>query len=132
MKIVIGDPKSKKSYQAEVPAEKQSSFIGLKIGDSMEGGLVGANGYTFEITGGSDSDGIPMRPDLKGAHRIKALLSSGPGFGRKKGKGVRQRKAIRGNTISDAIEQVNVKVTEAGQKSLEELFPPKKKEEKKK
>jgi len=48
MKIVIGDPKSKKSCQAEVPKEKQGALVGLKIGDSVDGGLVGASGYKLK------------------------------------------------------------------------------------
>ncbi|VVC03516.1 30S ribosomal protein S6e [Candidatus Burarchaeum australiense] len=130
MKMVIGDPKSKKSFQTEVPKEKQTSLVGMKIGDSLDGGLVGAGGYKFVITGGSDSDGVPMRPDLKGAQKVAALLASGVGF-RKKEKGARERKMVRGNAVSDAIAQLNVKVVESGQKPLEELFPPKPKEEKK-
>ena len=81
MKIVIGDPKSKKSYQIEVPKDKEGALMGLKIGDELEGGLVGAAGYKLLITGGSDGDGTPMREDIKGAHRGRALLSSGSGFG---------------------------------------------------
>lgn len=130
MKIVIGDPKSKKSCQAEVPKEKQGALVGLKIGESVDGGLVGAGGYKFQITGGSDSDGVPMRPDLKGAQKVSALLSSGVGFGKGKPKGLRERKMLRGNTVSEAIAQLNVKVLESGEKPLAELFPSKPKEEK--
>ncbi|RLG19798.1 30S ribosomal protein S6e [Candidatus Micrarchaeota archaeon] len=132
MKMVIGDPKSKRSYQVEVPADKQGSLMGLKIGDTVEGGVVGAAGYKLQITGGSDGDGTPMRSDIKGAHRVNALLSSGAGFGTGKPKGMRKRKLVRGNTVSDEIEQLNVKVVEAGSKPLEELFPSKKKEGEKK
>ena|SRR3989338_131555 len=129
MKIVIGDPKSKRSYQVEVPKDKEGALTGLKIGDELEGGIVGAAGYKLAITGGSDKDGTPMRRDIKGAQRVRALLSGGAGFGTGKPKGMRQRKAVRGNTVSDAIAQLNVKVKEAGGKPLEELFPPKEKAE---
>ena len=132
MKIVIAEPKSRKSYQAEVPKDREASLVGMKIGDAVEGALVGAGGYKFVITGGSDKDGFPMRGDLKGAHRAHALLSSGAGFGSGHPKGSRERKRIRGNTVSEEIAQLNVKVTDGGEKPLEELFPAKPKEEKKK
>ncbi|MFA6036460.1 MAG: 30S ribosomal protein S6e [Candidatus Micrarchaeia archaeon] len=131
MKISIGDPKSKKSYQADVPADKVASLIGMKVGDALEGALVGAGGYKFQITGGSDKEGFPMRGDLRGGQRVRALLSSGTGFGHGKPKGMRERKMIRGNLVSEAIAQLNVKVTEAGEKPLAEIFPAKPKEEKK-
>jgi len=36
--------------------------------------------------------------------------------------GVRQRKSIRGNTVSDEIEQLNTQVVEEGSKSIEDLL----------
>ena len=131
MKISMGDPKSKKSYQGEVPADKLASLIGVKIGDTLEGALVGASGYKFLITGGSDKDGFPMRKDIRGGQRVRALLSSGTGFGHGKPKGMRERKMLRGNLVSEATAQLNVKVIESGEKPLAELFPAKPKEEKK-
>jgi small subunit ribosomal protein S6e len=72
------------------------------------------------VTGGSDKDGFPMRPDLDGSARKKALLTKGIGFRSRKKikkkvfkvKGMRKRKFIRGNTVSDEIMQVNCKVVE--------------------
>ena len=90
----------------------------------------------LEITGGSDSSGFPMRKDVSGPRRVGVILSSGTGF-RKQGKGVRAKRNVRGNIISDQIVQVNTKVVVAGSKPLEEIFPKsaagaEKKDEKKK
>jgi len=131
MKVVISDPKAGKSYQAEIPKDKEGSLAGLKVGDSFDGGIIGAGGYKLQITGGSDKDGIPMRPDVAGGRRIYAILASGAGI-RAKEKGERRRKAIRGNVVTAETAQLNTKVVEAGEKKLEELFPTKPKEEKKK
>ncbi|MCX8175321.1 MAG: 30S ribosomal protein S6e [Candidatus Micrarchaeota archaeon] len=122
MKMVIADPKSGKSYSVEVPKGAESALIGKKIGQRVEGGIFGAEGYELEITGGSDTAGFPMRSDVAGPRRVSVLLSGGTGF-RKKGKGVREKRNVRGNVISDQIMQVNAKVVAAGSKSLEELFP---------
>jgi small subunit ribosomal protein S6e len=109
-KICINEPKTKKSWQVEKDAP---SLIGMKIGDKFDGSLIGLSGFTLQMTGGSDKDGFPMRYDLQGIARKKALLTSGPGF-RPTVKGLRRRKYIRGNTISADIVQVNCKVIEGG------------------
>ena len=130
MKVVISDGKTGRSYQVELPKEKEGAVVGLKIGDQLEGALVGAAGYKLQITGGSDKDGVPMRPDVAGGRRMHTILSSGPGI-RPKKKGERRRKAVRGNVITAEIAQLNTRVVEYGEKKLEELFPSKPKEEKK-
>ncbi|VVC01583.1 30S ribosomal protein S6e [uncultured archaeon] len=134
MKIVISDPKTGKSFGLEVPKDKESSLIGKKMGDKLEGGALGADGYTLEITGGSDLAGFPIRRDVSGPRRAGVILSSGTGF-TKHEKGVRAKRNVRGNIISDQIMQVNAKVSSYGSKGLEELFPKaagEKKDEKKK
>lgn len=132
MKIVVSDPKEGKSYQAEVPKDKEGALIGRKIGDEVDGGIVGAAGYTLTITGGSDFAGFPMRGDVGGPKRMSALLSSGTGF-RTEGKGTRRARTIRGNMISDETMQINTSVKAAGSKPLAECMPKteSKKEEKK-
>jgi small subunit ribosomal protein S6e len=107
-KICINEPKTKKSWQIE---KEVPSLIGLKIGDKFDGAPLGLVGFTLQITGGSDKDGFPMRPDLSGTARKKALMSKGPGF-RPTVKGLRRRKYVRGNIISTEIVQVNCKVIE--------------------
>jgi len=107
-KICVNEPKTKRSWQIE---KDIPSLIGLKIGDKFDGSLIGLSGFTLQITGGSDKDGFPMRYDLTGTARKKALLTSGPGF-RSTVKGLRRRKYIRGNTLSADIVQVNCKVIE--------------------
>ena len=116
-KIVISEPKSRKAWQIEKEAP---SLIGKKIGEKFDGSTIGLSGFTLQITGGSDKDGFPMRQDLEGVLRKKALLTKGVGFsGTKKIRkvkykvnGMRKRKYIRGNTISDSIIQINCKVLE--------------------
>lgn len=90
-------------------------------------------GYSLKITGGTDKDGFPMHPSVKGPGRKRVLLSSTPGY-HPKMKGERKRKTVRGDTLSDGIVQVNVKVVKKGEKPLDQLVPMKpkvKKEEKK-
>lgn len=127
-KIVIGEPKSRKAYQIE---RDMPSLIGLKIGDTFDGSSVGLAGFTLQITGGSDKDGFPMRVELPGPGRKKMLLSGEPGF-KPWRKGMRKRKYVRGNTVSEEIAQVNCKIV-SGEGDVGAMLgiQPKVKEEKK-
>ncbi len=108
VKIVISEPKTRKAFQVE---KEVPTLIGLKIGEIFDGAAVGLSDFKLQITGGSDREGFPMRPDLVGEMRKKILLSSGPGYKPEK-KGIRRRKYVRGNTISDATAQLNCKIVE--------------------
>ena len=124
-KIVVSEPKSKKAWQVE---KDVPGLFGKKIGEQVNGSLIGLNGFTLEVTGGSDKDGFPMRYDLPGSERKKVLLSKGPGFNSTR-KGMRKRKNVRGNTISEEIIQVNLKIVE-GEGDIPTILgvKPKKKE----
>jgi len=125
-KISISDPKTRKAYQKEVD-EAASGLVGKKISEKIQGDIIGLAGYEIEVTGGSDKDGFPMRKDIEGVGRKRVLVSEGPGF-KPTMKGERQRKSIRGNTVSAQISQINVKVTKSGEKTIEELWGVKAKE----
>jgi small subunit ribosomal protein S6e len=134
-KIVISEPKVRRAWQIE---KDVPSLIGKKIGDKVDGSLIGLAGFTLQITGGSDKDGFPMRSDLDGVVRKKALLTKGVGFRgikkirkvKYKVEGMRKRKYIRGNTISDSIVQINFKILE-GEGDIPKILgiPPKEKKE---
>ncbi len=127
-KFVVSDPKTKKAYQIEKEQSQCQSIIGKKIGEKFSGDIIGLLGYELEITGGSDNSGFPMSPSIDGPQRRKIVVPYGLGM-RKKKKGLRLRRSIRGNTISEDIYQINCKVTKWGAKSLEELAPKKEKKE---
>jgi len=128
-KFVINNPETRKSYQLEIDQSRALGLIGKKIGEEFSGDIIGLSGYTLQITGGTDRDGFPMHPRVKGLGRKKVLLTSPPGF-RPRLKGERRRKTVRGNTISEMIAQINVKIVKKGEKPIEELIPVKVKEEK--
>ena len=125
-KIVVSTREGK-SYQIE---KDVPTFIGMKIGQTFDGSLIGLNGYTLKITGGSDKEGFPMRRDLQGTQRKKILTIGGVGY-KQKNKGVKRRKSVRGNRISEEVVQVNVKIEEQdkGAKKIEELLGVEKKPE---
>lgn len=121
MKLVISVPKTGKAFQKEISDEEAKMFYGLKIGDVVDLSPLGFKGYKAKITGGTDKDGFPMRPDVHGTGRKKVLLSKGPGV-RKLKKGERVRKTVRGNVVAEDIEQLNLVIVEEGETPIEELM----------
>lgn len=116
-KLVISDPKTGLSAQREVKDPESKAFMGKKIGQSIKGDLFGLAGYDFLITGGSDFCGFPMRADVSGIARKRILAVSGVGI-KKKGKGIRQRKTVCGNTIYAQTAQINLKVSAYGKENI--------------
>ena len=114
-KIIISDPETGKSRSVEVEGTGAVPLIGRKLGEVIDGSVVKMSGHKLKITGGSDKDGFPMRPDIHGGVRVRAILSEGVGFHPSQ-KGERQRKTLRGNVITEDIVQINTKVIEKPKK----------------
>ena len=124
-----------KSFAMDIAGSNYNHFLGKKIGDSVDGTFVGEgdkalSGYKLEITGGSDLTGRPMRPELDGSGVKSVLITAGIGYkGKKyvnknskeyryKYDGLRRRRNLRGNVISQDTRQINLKVVESGNRSL--------------
>ncbi|MBI4154948.1 30S ribosomal protein S6e [Candidatus Woesearchaeota archaeon] len=128
IRFEIGDPKSKRTYGKTI----ENYFLtGKKVGEVIDGQLIGLPNYQLRISGGSDTAGFPMRPDIEGIGRKRLVLSRGStGFKGKKRKVqhkqnhyfLTKRKSIRGNTISQFTKQINLQVVKAGEKSIPELL----------
>ena len=121
-KIIISDPETGKSQSIELEETQASPLIGRKLGEVIDGAVVKLSGYKLKITGGSDKDGFPMRPNIHGGVRVGAILSEGVGF-HSSNKGERKRKTLRGNVITDSIVQLNMKMIEKPKKSKKEEKP---------
>jgi small subunit ribosomal protein S6e len=119
--VVVADPDSGATYQRDVEGQDANRFLGKSIGDEVDGGAVGLDGYTVEITGGSDFAGRPMRGDVSGPNLKEVLLDGGTGY-KPSRDGERKRVTVRGGEVSDAVAQLNVKVTERGDESVEDLL----------
>lgn len=116
-KLVIGDPKSGKCFQKIVKDADAKPFLGKVIGEKIKGDSFGLTGYEFEITGGSDYCGFPMRRDVLGPARKKILAVKGVGIRNVK-KGERIRKSVAGNTIHPKTSQINLKIITHGKQPL--------------
>jgi small subunit ribosomal protein S6e len=119
-KIVVSDPKTK-TYQFDVTGSEANQYIGKSIGQTVDGATVGLAGYTLKITGGSDKGGTVMRGDLPGPKRQQVLVTTGIGS-KPKVSGTRRRKTMRGREISPDTSQINTKVIEYGEKTIDALL----------
>lgn len=120
-KLVISDTKTGRSLQKEVKDNVAVVFLQKKIGDKVDGDGVALPGYVFEITGGSDYCGFPLRKGIPGLRRMAILTGKGIGF-RTNEKALKRRKSVCPETITENIKQINVKVVTVGNISL---FPEK-------
>jgi small subunit ribosomal protein S6e len=119
-KVVVSDPKSGKSYQVSVKDEQAKKLRGKKIGDDVDGAVLGLPGYRLEVTGGSDRGGFAMKDGVHGAVATRILMDKGVGY--KARSGSRARRRIHGEAVGDDIVQVNTKITGYGSKAVEDLL----------
>jgi len=127
-KIVLSDPETGKSQMVEIEGPKAVPLVGRKLGEIIDGTVIGFGGHKIRITGGSDKDGFPMRPDIHGGVKKRVILTGGVGFHSTE-KGKRKRKTLRGNVITEEIVQINMKIVEKPkkQKKLKQAKGQKKK-----
>jgi small subunit ribosomal protein S6e len=120
-RMVVSDPQLGKATTVQLTPQQFSLLIGKKIGDIVSGSPFGFKDASLKITGGSDKDGFPMRPDILGPRKVQVLLTGGVGYhskrkppskrkkrrNRRPVKGVRKRVTVRGNMISESTAQIN-------------------------
>lgn len=118
-KINISD--KGKTYKLELEEE---NLIGKKIGETLDGKeVLGAlAGYEMIITGTSDKSGFPGKSDVEGPTLRKVLLTKGKFLRKVPHPGFRRKKTVRGNQISAATVQINLKVVKEGGKKLDEVL----------
>ena len=89
-----------KSISRELKDNDANVLLGLQVGQETDASILGMQGK-IKITGGSDKSGVAMRGDVAGIPRKRVLLSKGVGLQKVKSKGLRKRKLVRGNIISE-------------------------------
>lgn len=109
--VVVADPEDGTAHQFEVDGQDANRFIGRSLGEEIDGAAVGLEGFTIELTGGSDVTGRPMRTDVPGSGLRELLLDGGVGF-KPTRDGERRRVTVRGRQISEATAQINAKVVD--------------------
>jgi small subunit ribosomal protein S6e len=116
-KVIVSDPEDGTCKVIELEEARAVPLIGRRIGETIDGTVVDMPAHKLLIRGGSDTDGVPMRPNVHGGGRRKVILSGGAGFNSKR-KGERKRKTVRGDIITDEIIQINIKIVEKPKKTV--------------
>ncbi|MEY7848762.1 30S ribosomal protein S6e [Natrarchaeobius sp. A-rgal3] len=120
--VVVGDPESGSSYQLEAEEQDANRFIGRSIGEEVDGGAVGLDGYTLEITGGSDDAGRPLNGEVQGPNLTEVLMKGRQTGYHPQRDGERRRITVRGGEISDAVAQINASIVGRGSTDVDELL----------
>ena len=107
-KVVVGDSAGD-TRQFDVEGQDANRFLGLDIGDEVDGSVVEADGMSLEITGGSDTAGRPMRADVPGTDLKELLLDGGVGYAPTR-EGERKRVTVRGRQVSEETVQINAQL----------------------
>jgi small subunit ribosomal protein S6e len=111
IKVDIVDRKSGKSETLTLEGNDAAKLVGMRIGEVIDGSLIGKKGQKFKIVGGSDSSGFPMFFGVHGAAQKRTLLRRGRGARRAR-KGELLRVTVRGETISEETAQLNLVSTD--------------------
>ena len=119
--IAVADPEDGTTHQVDVSDQDATRFIGKHLGEEVDGSAVGLDGFTLELTGGSDNAGRPMRPDVRGSNLKEILLEGGTGY-KPERDGERKRVTVRGREVSDDTRQINAKIVSRGAGDVEELL----------
>lgn len=120
--VVVGDPDSGMTYQLEAEEQDANRFIGKSIGEEVDGNAVGLDGYTLEITGGSDEAGRPLNENAEGSNLTEMLMSGRQTGYHPRRDGERRRITVRGSEISDEVAQVNASIVDRGSTDVDELL----------
>ena len=104
--LIVSDTKSRISRATSLEGPRAQALVGKSIGEEVDGKLLGIGNLRLKITGGTDKDGIPMRFDLQGGAKKKAVLAGGVGY-RPTNKGQRVRRLLRGRTVTEDTMQIN-------------------------
>jgi small subunit ribosomal protein S6e len=118
-KIVLSDPETGQSQIVELEGPRAVPLVGRRLGETIDGATLGFGGYKVKITGGSDKDGFPMRPDIHGGVKTRVVLAQGVGF-HPTSKGQRRRKTVRGSVITEEAVQINMKIVEKPKRTEKE------------
>ncbi|MEF8813763.1 MAG: 30S ribosomal protein S6e [Halovenus sp.] len=119
--VAVSDPETGTTYQVDVSEQDANRFIGRELGEEVDGSAVGLDGFTLELTGGSDNAGRPMRADVAGPNLKEVLLEGGTGYEPSRD-GERKRVTVRGREVSVDTRQINVRIAQRGDGDVDELL----------
>lgn len=121
-KVIVSD-KNGKSISKELMDKEAQPLVGLRVGETVDASIVGISSGKIQLRGGSDKSGTPIRKDVHGGVKKYVLLSKGAGM-KDSREGIRKRKLVRGNMITEEIYQINSLLLEGNLPITVETSPP--------
>ena len=120
--------KDGKSFQNIVKDDQAKVFLKKRIKDKISGKDIGLEGYEFEICGGSDKSGFPMRKGIQQKRQKITLEGRSTGYNGKdrnknKRKGLKRKKTVCGEIIDNPLVQINLKILKEGKDKLDAEKP---------
>ena len=112
---------------------ENEGLIRMKIGEKIQGSMISGelDGYQLEITGTSDQSGFPgIKGQVGGQLKRILLTKADKGMNETRPHGLRLKKTVRGEEISEKTSQINLIVLKEGAKKFDEVCPVKVKEKK--
>ncbi|KAI5165104.1 small subunit ribosomal protein S6e [Nematocida sp. ERTm5] len=116
MKLSIANPERTTQKVIEIEHNVESALYEKRIMDVIEGELIAPewSGFLLQLTGGTDKQGFPMKPGVMTPDRVRLLLKKGDTGFRCTDNGLRRRKSVRGDVVSEHIGVLNLKVVKEG------------------
>jgi len=121
-KVIVSD-KNGKSISKELMDKEAQPLVGLRVGETVDASIVGISSGKIQLRGGSDKSGTPIRKDVHGGVKKYVLLSKGAGM-KDSREGIRKRKLVRGNMITEEIYQINCLLLEGNLPITVQTSPP--------
>lgn len=132
IKAVIAHPLGI-SFSTEIEgSNKKAPFYSKRVGSKIDGEKIGWPKYIFKIKGGSDLAGFPHMEGVRGETLKRILTKASPPRREKVAKktsghtindlrGVRLRRRVRGEKLSEWTRQVNLVISERKETPIEEM-----------
>jgi small subunit ribosomal protein S6e len=121
MKLHIANPSTGGQKLIEIEdEEKLRAFYDKRISHEVEGDVLGDDfkGYVFQITGGNDKQGFPMKQGVLTTKRVRLLLKEGMKCYVAKKRGESKRKSVRGCIVSHELSVLSLIVVKKGEKDI--------------
>ncbi|KAK0430565.1 40s ribosomal protein s6-b [Armillaria borealis] len=117
MKVNIADPATGAQKLIDIDDDRRvRDFMGKKISQEVPGDNVSdeLKGYVFQITGGNDKQGFPMKQGVLLPSRARLLLADGHSCYRTRRMGERKRKSVRGCIVGPDIAVLSLVIVKHG------------------